>query len=343
MAHEAKPHLPGLALTLLGVIAASKYVDTGRKKWALLAGVLCGAAFGMVLSGLLALAVLPAMVFLRAGPARQRLITLIQAALVAIVTYVFFNPYVAINAAFDRDLLRSNLGNSTDMYRISLGGFGNAFRLIVQGASPVVVIGGTIGLAVLLGARMRRTKIGCIEECPGRGDVGWLLLAPTIFVIVQFVLLADGKPPEYARFGLLPDTFLVVAAFAGVALLRKPGPRVTLAVALALLTLCFGVPYVLACVRDSHPTQTTRLRAARLIQELDGTTIQIVAEPAPYGMPPVDLFRHRLLLTRRDAPVQGDVYVIANPQLSATPISWANMAFTVAGTRRSATTRVSSP
>ncbi|MEA2734002.1 MAG: hypothetical protein QOE14_453, partial [Humisphaera sp.] len=43
IAHEAKPHLPGLALTLLAVIAAAKYVDGGRTKWSILAGMFCGA------------------------------------------------------------------------------------------------------------------------------------------------------------------------------------------------------------------------------------------------------------------------------------------------------------
>src|SRR5439155_5430810 len=41
-AHEAKPHLAGLALTLLAVLAAANYVETGMNKWAALAGALCG-------------------------------------------------------------------------------------------------------------------------------------------------------------------------------------------------------------------------------------------------------------------------------------------------------------
>ena len=342
MAHEAKPHLPGLALTLLGVIAAATYVDTGRRKRAILAGICCGAAFGMVLSGLLALAVLPMMIFLRPRPARERLITLMLAGSVAVATYVVFNPFVAINAVVDRELLRSNLGNSTDMYRISLGGVGNAFRLIVEGASPVVVIGGVIGLAVLLVARAQRRKIGSIEDCPGRGDVGWLFLAPTILVMLQFVLLADGKPPEYARFGLLPDTFLVVGAFAGVALLRQRGARATLAIALALLTLPFGLLYVRAFVRDARPV-TSRLATARHISDLGVKTIHIVAEPAPYCMPPVDLFRQQLILTTPDESAGADVHLRVDPQRSATPISWADVPFTLSSTRRASATTVSSP
>ena len=342
MAHEAKPHLPGLALTLLGVIAAARFVDSGRRKWAIAAGVCCGAAFGMVLSGLLALAVLPVMVLLRPNALRNQLTTLIQTAFIAIATYVVVNPYVAINAAVDRELLRSNLGNSTDMYRISLGGVGNALRLIIEGASPVVVIGGVIGLAVLFWARIRRSQLSCIEDCPGRGDVGWLLLAPTLLVMLQFVLLASGKPPEYARFGLLPDTFLVVAAFAAIALIRGKRPRATLAVALAVMTLPFGLTYVMAFVRDSDPSQTSRLAAARQVRDLGVSSVEVVAEPAPYSMPPVDLFRHRLFLTPVDQSL-ADARVTADPERSATPSSWANVPFSVSAPRRAAATTVSSP
>ena len=352
MAHEAKPHLPGLALTLLGVIAAAHYVDKGRRKQALLAGACCGAAFGMVVSGLLALAVLPMMVFLRPGPGRQRFITLMQAGFVAAATYVLFNPYVAINALIDRELLRSNLGNSTEMYRVRLGGIGNALALIVEGASPLVVIGGVVGGAVLLAARVRRRKIGCIEDCPGRGDVGWLLLAPTVLVLLQFVLLAYGKPPEYARFALLPDTFLVVTAFAGIALLHAAPPRGVLAVALTLLTLCFGLPYVAAFVRDSG-TETSRIAAARRVQELTrtsgATNVVLEAEPAPFSAPAVDLFRNRVVLARSGARVASDaaksVSVRVDASRSAAPISWADVPFAVEqlDARPAAPATVSSP
>ncbi|MEA2708440.1 MAG: hypothetical protein QOF78_1041 [Phycisphaerales bacterium] len=338
MAHEAKPHLPGLALTLLAVIAAAKYVDGGRTKWSILAGVFCGAAFGMVLSGLLAFAILPMMAFLRPGPARERWMKLIAAGGVGVMTYVVSNPFVAINAIFNRGVLRSNLGNSTDMYRISFGGVGNAFRLIAEGASPVVLIGGVIGLAVLIAARRRRRRDGCIEECPGRGDVGWLLLAPAGLVLLQFILLADGKPAEYARFALLPNTFLVVAAFAGIALLHGSRPRATLAIGLTMLTVGFGAPYVLAFVRDSR-TVTSRLVAAERIRELSRTTgvsdIILTAEPAPYSAPPVDLFRNRLILAPKDALLASEaaksisILVTIDPALAPAPVSWADVRFVI--------------
>jgi hypothetical protein len=350
MAHEAKPHLPGLALTLLAVIAAAKYVDIGRKKWGLAAGVLCGAAFGMVISSLLAFAILPIMVYLRPTSPRQRLLMLTQSGLLGALTYMVTNPFVAINAVFNREMLRSNLGNSTDMYRISLGGVGNAFRLIVEGTSPIVVIAGVVGLVVLLAARLERRRLGCIEECPGRGDVGWLLLAPTGLVIVQFVLLAGQKPPEYARFGLLPSTFLVVSAFAAIALLRTARPRSTAAVATTLLTLPFALPYTTAFVRDSRPV-TSRLAAAGRVRELTRTQgveqLVLLAEPAPYCAPPVDLFQPRVVLARQGTRVASDsaetVLVTVDPEASMAPISWADVRFLIREPRPTATTTLSSP
>ena len=52
MSHEAKPHLPGAVLMLLAVLAAMRYVGSGRARdrWCL--ALACGAALGMLLSSL---------------------------------------------------------------------------------------------------------------------------------------------------------------------------------------------------------------------------------------------------------------------------------------------------
>jgi hypothetical protein len=333
MAHEAKPHLPGLSLTLLAVVAAAKYVETGRARWGLLAGLLCGGALAMVISGLLAFAIVPMMVMLRPAPARERLMMLVKAGALGLIAYAALNPFVVINAIWDREMLRSNMGNSTAMYRIGVGGLRNAAALVVEGASPIVTIGGGVGLVVLAYAALRRRAAGCDDDgCPGRGDVGWLLAAPAALVAIQFVLLAANKPPEYARFALLPDAFLLVAAFAAIGRLRCGRPRAALAVALTLLTLASGLPYLAAFVRDTRP-ENSRIVAARHLKTLiDGgaTTVAVFAEPAPYCMPPIDLFRSRLVLVPPgQAAPAGAIVVRVEPQLSAAPISWADARFTV--------------
>src|SRR5207249_4560472 len=107
----------------------------------------------------------------------------------------------------------SNLGNSTDMYRLSFGGIANALSLLLLGTSPALAAIGVAGAVfLLLTFTMRRLRPPEQSYCPGRGDVAWLLAAPAALVMIQYLLLADGKPPEYARFALLPDTFLLLCA-----------------------------------------------------------------------------------------------------------------------------------
>src|SRR5208282_2681397 len=65
LAHEAKPHLAGAVLLMLAVLAAIKYVDEGKRRWWIVASILCGAAGGMILSDLVGLIVIPAMVLVR--------------------------------------------------------------------------------------------------------------------------------------------------------------------------------------------------------------------------------------------------------------------------------------
>jgi hypothetical protein len=225
----------------------------------------------------------------------------------------------------DRTILRSNMSNSTAMYAASLGGVRNAARLIVEASSPIVVVAGVIGLAILA----RR---------PGRNDLGWLLAAPVIAVLIQFIVLATNKPPEYARFAVLIAAGLVISGFAAIARLRTASARATLTVAVTILTLIPGLIYVATFVRDARPV-TSRLAAAERLKQSDGT-IAVPAEPAPYCMPPVDLFRNRLILVPPDQPAPADVIIGLNEYHSPAPISWADVRFFI--TRRPAHAAVSS-
>jgi hypothetical protein len=335
MSHEAKPHLPGLALALLAVVAATKFIESGGNKWALLAGVFCGGATGMVLSGLLSFTILPVMVLLRRDPPRRRIAMLLLSGAIGILTYLICNPFVLINAIFHPAILRSNLGNSSEMYHITASGFGNAIALLAEGTSPVLAAAGVVGAIFVLFAliraafRGRRDYEAC--NCPGRGDAGWLLAAPAGLVLIQFFLLAAGKPPEYARFALLPDTFLLVAAFAAVGRMPVRFVRVVMSLALLLFTLPFGLRYVAGFVRDSG-SQTSRLvvadRLAALADE-GARTLRVPAEPAPYCMPPVDVFRYTLLLAPPGMKIPADVIVRMDHKSSLGPMSWADVRFTL--------------
>ena len=162
-----------------------------------------------------------------------------------------------------------------------------------------------------------------------------LLLVVSVLVVVQFVLLATDKPAEYARFALLPSiTFwIVMFKILSVVLPRMRGrrARVLLPVPLALMVGLFGASYLWHFVDDSK-ARTTRIVAAERLRKLAPKIISVAAEPAPYCMPPVNLFTTRLILHSPAADVSirtvDDVESRTNgefwgrPRLINTPISW---------------------
>ncbi|MGH7177971.1 MAG: ArnT family glycosyltransferase, partial [Tepidisphaeraceae bacterium] len=196
MAHEAKPHLPAAVLILLAAIAATRFVDSGATRWWMLAAVLCGAAMSMVLSAFWGMAILPAMFILRRAPVR----VLAASVAVCVGTYGVCNPFVMIHLLGERTVLFSNLANSRAMYAAGFGGFANAVRLLSDATTPAILV---TGLAVAIIAMRKRSPIMC------------LLCAPGILVLGQFVLFAQAKPGEYARFALLPAIILAIASTAG--------------------------------------------------------------------------------------------------------------------------------
>ena len=109
------------------------------------------------------------------------------------------------------------------------------------------------------------------------------------------------------------------------------------------LTIAFGLVYLAAFVRDTRPI-TSRLATAAMLQKMwdhpIGATIAVPAEPAPYCMPPVDLFRNRLILVPPNESAPADIVVSLLEYHSAAPISWANVRFFI--TRRPAPPWVSS-
>lgn len=352
-AHEAKPHLAGTVLILLAILAGARYIDTGSSRWSAAAGGLCGAALGMVLSGLWAFAILPVMIFLRSDPPRLRFRRLLLSLAVGILVYLITNPYVPLDAIFHPARLTSNLHNSTAMYAIhgSSSTLLNALHLIAEGASPIISIAGAVGVLALMARRLRRNAYS--HACTSLA--GYLLATVSLIVLLQFVLLAGGKPGEYGRFALLPDIALAITAIIALATARLEfGPilRTILLSALCLIVIPYGAQYSYAFRRDTRLV-TSRLRTAEDLKTLPGS-IGLRDEPAPYLMPPVNLFERNLILLPRSeikdkrltsginfilTPVdQPDDYPGATvllparwnrgPFLSrATPISWANKRF----------------
>jgi hypothetical protein len=333
LAHEAKPHLAGTALLLLAVLAAEKYVQTGRWKWIVWTAVACGAAVGMVLWGVAALVILPVMSLVRRDGARRLAAICTAGLLIAAAIYFAANPYVAIHLAGDSAVLRSNLANTRAMYSAGglASGVAHAAVLVAAGMSLPLALVGAVAAAAL------------VFVFGGKG-LGWLLGAPAAIILIVFALFAGNKPGEYARFAVLADTALMLAAFFVLGRLDSPwAVRSVVGMMLVVMTALRGAAYERGFVRDSS-SDGSRMQAAaaidaRLSAALQNPTLYVQSEPAPYCLPPVNLFRWRIILLPAGGQIPPGLApgVMVKPDDSidifdpaATPISWANKAFDVA-------------
>jgi len=274
-------------------MAAGSFLNSGATRWWIVTAVLCGAAMGMVLSGLLALLIPMVMVVLRPMTCTRRARIVLASGAIAVAVYFLTNPYVLVHLLGDRAVLESNLRNTRAMYEIGrlLHGAVNAAKLMIEGASPLVMLVGLLG-AVLIW----RSRTG------PQAAVLRILSAVSAVIVVQFVLLAAGKPGEYGRFAVLPDIVLGVCAavLAGRARIRT-FERVQVVVILVVLTVLPGIIYLRGFVRDAT-NAARRIEDAMLLEglkQLGARRLGLWAEPAPYSLPPLDLFHWQIVLLPR--------------------------------------------
>jgi len=334
MSHEAKPHLAGAVLMLLATLAAMRFLEFGTMRAALLVGALCGAATAMVPSAAPAFLLLPAMVMMRADERRQQIRLSLLAAVVGVLVYAITNPFVLINLLLHRDLLRSNAGNTGAMYAIGdlIAGVTNVGQLVFEGAGMTVAVAGFVAWLSLHFSppELRRPLI--------------LLAIPAVAIAVMASLIAAGKPGEFGRFLILPDITLLIGLAVAVSRIKLLPLRVMTTVVTLFLTTTAGIPYLAGCLADANRMGTRSIVASKL-QALQPATIILPAEPAPYCLPPVNLFDTRLLLAApgqvlspgndecvvrpldRVGPGEFNAGVIAH---FITPISWADKPFEIA-------------
>jgi len=379
MAHEAKPHLPGAVLMLLAVLAGARYVETSARRWWIIAGAACGAATGMVLSSAPIFIILPMMIVLRemvaakqtpaplAAPPAERVpaasprdatpaiqstrpgllvARLAGSILIGAAVYFATNPYVAINLVFNRAVLASNLGNTRAMFsaHLSFAGVLNGLRWIALGTSPVIALAGLLGgLALLVRAIRKRADFSATEI--SRRATGILLAFPALWVAGQCVEFASGQPGEFGRFAILVDVFLLIEAFAALATFLPRQWGTVIGIILLLTALIPGASYLRGFLRDCGPNNNRIQLAQRLsqFQQHGANTMAVFAEPAPYCLPPVDLWKWKVMLFPKRAQMNdglrvADVAIRTTdfpreagvwPFLTATPISWANKPFAI--------------
>jgi hypothetical protein len=343
-----KPHGPGEFQRETPKIQATDVETTyGRlfpkvSQW--LTWILCGAATGMVLSStpililILIIALIPmgpelarlkdrgrilpgytyagkyeatyAIVFLRAG------LNCLSGIAVASITYLLFNPYILINLFKNRDVLRSNFGNSLAMYEVARIGEGlkRVLQLTAEGASWPVVTLGALGLMAWLVRRIRSKQVDgaarnsgmrATEEPPSNSAEWIVLVVPAAVFFLQFVLIGAGKPGEYGRFGIFPNAALAIGA--GCVLATVIRRRAIVGLALTVLSVGGTAWYVwgyLSNFRADAIGTGSRMALARLIQEEsqlaaeEGTSLEIAVlrEPAPYSFPPIHFAGSKVVL-----------------------------------------------
>lgn len=311
-AHEAKPHLAGTALMLLSVVPATRFVERGYWRDAVLAGLTCGAAAAMVVSAVLGLIILPVMAMLRRDEARRRLLALLLSLACASTLYAATNPFVLYNLAARPELLGSNLGNSTAMYSIGFAGLGRAITLLDAGGTIVLLVMAVVGL---IGLSFRPRGRACRSSSDDTADslvrsatdgghptarnasdhaVFLLLSAPSLLVLAQFILLAHGKPTEYARFALLPLSWMLVVSVIG---LHRVLPQDAWSHLLSALLVGY-----IAVLGGLQTAEFVRERTSSPpddvapLSKQAAATVALAYEPAPWSCPPVDLFRHAIML-----------------------------------------------
>lgn len=326
MAHEGKPHLPGAVLMLAAAYFAMRHVENAcnatsksLRDWWLMC-ICCGAALGMVLSSLPIFILIPLTALLsrprqnrdREGTdseciARPQPVTLRNTATrmllgfaLASAVYFITNPYILINALTNRDILRSNFGNSLAMYQIArIGeGFGRVIELTAEGATWPVLLIGIMGFVWLFWRR--QTPV-----LP--------LAIVALIIFLQFVLIGAGKPGEYGRFGIFTNTALAIAVAVECAPSGKALHNQWRWLVSILLVACVawsGSGYAQNFIADAG-AQNSRMRLAHVagswqkeVRERDERPgFAVLAEPAPYCFPPIDFAQSDVLFFRseRDA------------------------------------------
>ena len=298
---EAKPHLPSACLILWAIRSGLDYAARGRRWDAFRMGLQGGYALGLVLTGIVAAALWPAVLIARwrsatasRGSRRRLLLDLSGAALLAGAVFLATNPYIPYNCLRGRASLASNIANSTAMYVGQMQKAGaSALRvggLLYESCGPGCLIVGLLGLVLLLRARRCETLLAA---------------SPGLVMLVIAVLLGAGKPAEYARFLILPVSLLCAAAgfIAGQLVRRRRGWGV---LAATIVLLPMGTPaYLVSFATDARGRNEPRHLAGWYLKGHLGAedAIGVLQEPAPYAVPPLEFARRSVYWMPASKPV----------------------------------------
>lgn len=289
---EAKPHLASTAALLWAALAALRFDAAPGRRRACVLGVLSGLAFGFVLTGLCAIAMLPFLIRRASARAAPRARWLPLAVASAAGVYACTNPYVVYHALTGHPSFGSNLANSTAMYSVGriADGAVRVGVLMVESVGIGTLLLGICGLAVCVARWPRRTLI---------------VAGPAIFMLIVAIAIGAGKPAEFARFLLVPSVLAAVAGGAWLARLAVPYRRTAAILLLAALGVSRTWAYVRSFSTDANGAGESRRAAAVALRVAlaDNEALAVTQVPAPYATPPIDFDRRRVLLlpARRSA------------------------------------------
>lgn len=262
------------------------------------------------------------------------------------VIYCLTNPYVPINYFRDKSLLLGNLQNSAAFYTVmdSVDPFDKAVMAFLLGTGMITGVLGLLGLYIPFINLLSRWQSRRQTPEPTLGQlvrVNFLLAILCITGLFPFALFAGGQTTEYARLAALPFAMMAVLACMILARIRFGGLRKVLCVLTVALLGIITASYEWSYIAD-RPLHNSRIEAADQLAQLDGQVVGVWVEPAPFSMPPMDLFKRYIYLlppnwNPKHARESVDLLVVLperlDPELntvgwkSATylhPLSWAN-------------------
>jgi len=303
MAIEAKPHMGGAALTMLSACLGARYVETGRMRWLIATSLAAGAAAGIVLSGATAILVPVIAVVWRRDRVATRL--MLSVVIVAAV-FVSTNPFTVYNAIARPELLASNIDNTRAMYQLSIAGSMSALRYLIDAVGRVTLcLMAVLFLITWLRARSNRTAaVEGHNTLEVTSNVPVILASIVgVIVLVPYAAMGTGKSLEYVRFAIVPVVAAVVLAvsYLGRNLLNRK-----LQIRHVLIMLL--IPVVNFAMTMFSNAQATKDRFNESYQGMKSEVIGTSFEPAPWSMPPVDLFTCKIeLIPRGTAPAFATV------------------------------------
>ncbi|MEL7238080.1 MAG: hypothetical protein AAGK78_04395 [Planctomycetota bacterium] len=314
---EAKPHLPSAVCMFVAIGLTMRYWDRPTWKRALAVGLACGGAAGFVLSGAVAIVIPPVMAMFASVARKLRLRDAAVGVVTMLAVYAVTNPY-AVKAFVTGDgAMAGNVGATVDQYKGNataigrwLDGAVNGLSLMWHAATPGVIVLGMVGLFIMLRDGATRRFVV-------------LLIVTMLSVVGPYLLLAAGRPAEHARFALFADAaFLIPACW-----LAHRFVTTWVVNASALVSVLWlaghGLLYQGVYVLEGPDGRSDM---SGLEEKFD--QLHTAFEPAPWSMPPVDLWHWEIRLRegspyeKRDPP--PGVVTVRPVDHGATRMSWAN-------------------